>query len=247
MSATVHAEEEFLLDKKVQCKVCKQTFQTKMVRNSKIKRLDPDMDLRPRFMYIDTLKYEVTFCPYCGYAAMNRYFDLLVPRQAKLIQEQICSKYQPTVLDTSKTYTYDTAIERYKMALMNTMVKKGKTSELAYTCLKISWLLRGKAETMTGESPEEKKALEECKAEEEKYYEKAYNEFLNAIATEDFPICGMDQVTMDYLIAYMSYHFGKYEVASKSLSSVITSPSASPRMKDKALELKDEIVAKLRK
>ena len=52
---------------------------------------------------------------------------------------------------------------------------------------------------------------------------------------------------MDYLLAYMSYHFGKYEIASKFLAGVLSSGTASRRMKDLALDLKDDIVRKLRK
>ena len=47
-------EEEFLLAKTVRCKVCDQVFKTKVVKNGRVKRLEPDQDLRPRFQYIDT-------------------------------------------------------------------------------------------------------------------------------------------------------------------------------------------------
>ena len=70
---------------------------------------------------------------------------------------------------------------------------------------------------------------------------------MKAVSTEMFPICGMDQSTMDYLLAVMSFHYKKYDVASKTLANVITSASASRKMKDKALELKDEIIKELRK
>ncbi len=52
---------------------------------------------------------------------------------------------------------------------------------------------------------------------------------------------------MDYLLAVMSFHFKKYDVASKTLANVITSSVASRKMKDKALELKDEIIKELKK
>lgn len=243
----IPTEDEFLLEKNVQCKICDKTFKTKMVKNGRVKRLEPDKDLRPRFQYIDTLKYDVTSCPYCGYTAMNRYFEHIVPAQMKLIREEICSKFQPTMISNEKTISYDEAIERYKLALINTIVKKGKNSERAYTCLKISWLLRGKGETMPENTEEEKKARAECKQEEEMFYKQAYEGFMLATAKEMFPICGMEQSTVDYILSYMSFHFGKYEIASKYLASVITSPSASRRMKDMALDLKEQIMAALRK
>lgn len=243
----IPTEEEFLLEKKVQCKICDKTFKTILVKNGKIKRLEPDKDLRPRFQYIDTLKYDITSCPYCGYTAMNRYFEHIVPAQMKLIREEISSKFQPTMISDAKTISYEEALERYKLSLINTIVKKGKNSERAYTCLKIAWLLRGKAETMPEGTEEEKKAKAACKQEEEMFYKQAYEGLMLATTKEMFPICGMEQSTVDYMLSYMSYHFGKYEIASKYLASVVTSAAASRRMKDMALELKEEILEKLKK
>ena len=213
-------EEEFLLAKTVRCKVCDQVFKTKVVKNGRVKRLEPDQDLRPRFQYIDTLKYDVTSCPNCGYTAMNRYFDQIMPAQVKLIKEQIVSQFKPINTEERAFYTYDEAIDRYKLSLMSTVVKRGKDSEKAFTCLKIAWLLRGKA---------------------------AFDGFSLAISKENYPMCGMEQNTLDYLLAYMAFHFKQYEVASKFLSSVLTSPSASRRMKDVGLQLKEDIIAELKK
>ena len=67
----VHTEEEFLLDKNVRCPVCDHVFRTRVVKTGRVKRLEPDEDLRPRFQYIDTNKYDVSSCPRCGYTAMN--------------------------------------------------------------------------------------------------------------------------------------------------------------------------------
>ncbi len=240
-------EEEFLLAKTVRCKVCDQVFKTKVVKNGRVKRLEPDQDLRPRFQYIDTLKYDVTSCPNCGYTALNRYFDQIMPAQVKLVKEQIASKFKPTNTEEGAFYTYDEAIDRYKLSLMSTVVKRGKDSEKAYTCLKIAWLLRGKAETMPATTPQEQEALAECKKEEDAFYRQAFDGFSLAISKENYPMCGMEQNTVDYLLAYMAYHFKQYEIASKFLASVLTSPSASRRMKDVGLQLKEDIIAQLRK
>lgn len=55
-------ESSFLLDKAIRCTVCDKVFKTKMV-NSRVKRLEPDLDLRPRYEHIDTLKYNTKSCP----------------------------------------------------------------------------------------------------------------------------------------------------------------------------------------
>lgn len=56
--AEVPTEDSFLLAKAVRCAVCDKVFKRKMVKNGRVKREEPDRDLRPRFQYIDTLKYK---------------------------------------------------------------------------------------------------------------------------------------------------------------------------------------------
>ncbi|MBR2057863.1 MAG: DUF2225 domain-containing protein, partial [Fibrobacter sp.] len=48
------------------------------------------------------------------------------------------SRCLPRISD--KAPDYDTSIERYKLALYNSMVKRAKISEKSYICLKIAWL-----------------------------------------------------------------------------------------------------------
>ena len=243
----VPAEEEFLLDKNVRCRICDQVFKTKMVKNGRVKSLKSDKDLRPRTQYIDRLKYGITSCPYCGYTALNLEFEHLLPAQAKLVKEEICSKFQATIVPDETTISYDEAIEKHKLSLINTIVKRGKNSEKAYTCLRISWLLRGKIEGMPEGTEEEKKAKEEAKQEEEQFYQQAYEGFIVATAKEVPPFYGLEQSAIDYLLAYMSYHFKKFEIASKYLASVIQSPSAGRNVKEMALDLKEQIVAEIKK
>ncbi len=243
----IPTEDAFLLEKAIRCAVCDKVFKTKMIKNGRVKRLEPDKDLRPRFQYIDTIKYDVASCPFCGYTAMYRYFDHLSSMQLKMIKEQVCTNFKPSGEETVKVYDYDTAIDRYKLALFNTLVKKGKTSEKAYTCLKISWLYRGKYEEMDKEDPALEQARSDCKAQEEAFYQQAYEGFMKAVSSEMFPICGMDQSTMDYLLAVMASHYKKYDVASKCISNVMTSPAASKKMKDRAYDLKEQLVAEIKK
>ena len=63
---------------------------------------------------------------------------------------------------------------------------------------------------------------------------------------EDFPICGMDTFTMDFLLATLACHFKEYGFASKAVSNILGSQIADRRMKDRALDLKQEIVSKMR-
>ncbi len=79
----------------VRCPVCDKEFKTKMVKAGKVKRLEPDADLRPRQQYVDSLKYDVASCPNCGYTSLNRYFEHITMGQIKLIKEQISRNFHP--------------------------------------------------------------------------------------------------------------------------------------------------------
>ena len=56
----------------------------------------------------------------------------------------------------------------------------------------MSWLYRGWIEELSKAEKKDEKTLAECRKEEATYYEQAYEGFLKAIASENFPMCGMD-------------------------------------------------------
>ena len=110
-------EAAFLFPKKINCAVCREEFPTKRVRSAKLRRLQPDFDLRPRFQDIDTLKYDVDSCPFCGYTAMSNYFGPLSKLQISQILEQICMTFTPPTEEEPETFGYGRAIARYEQAL----------------------------------------------------------------------------------------------------------------------------------
>ena len=236
----VVTEEDFLFEKSVQCPVCDKDFKVKTVKTGKARLIGSDSDLRPKYQGIDTVKYDVIACPGCGYSALSRFFNYMTSHQAKTIKENVSANFKG-LPETGSLYTYDDAIARYKLALLNTVVKKAKMSERAYTCLKIAWLYRGKAETLPAETPDIDKVKAECKAAEKEFIANAYEGFSSAISKELFPICGMDEITLNYLLADLANQIGKKDDALKMISRVITSPAANQRIKDKARELKDSI------
>lgn len=247
-----HSESEFLLEKSLRCPVCERVFKTLQPKSGRVKREESDKDLRPRAAGIDIMKYNVCCCPGCGYTALSssKYFESVNPNQKKLIEEKVCKNFDPESVAAVykpdvKEWDYDTAISLHKLSLYNAVVKGAKTSEKAYNCLVLSWLLRGKAETLEGIA-DQKDEYEAVKREEEEYYAEAYEGLYKAMSTENFPIAGMDQTTLEYLLATMSYKYGKTDVAAKLLASIIQSPVTTQKIKDKARDLKDEIVASIK-
>lgn len=233
-------EADLLFEKSYTCPCCDKEFKVKTVRTGKVKLEGADTDLRPRYQLVDALKYDAIVCPNCGYAALNRFFNYLASMQRKLIKEQICDNFKG-LEEKNPVYSYDDAITRHKLALVNTVVKKGKTSERAYTCLKLAWVIRGKAESLPKETPDYDKIIKELKEEEDELLLNAYDGFTQAFMKENFPICGMDELTSSYLVADLARRSGKYEEALRWISKVITAREANERIKNKARELKELI------
>lgn len=231
-------EEDLLFDKSFVCPVCDEEFHSKMVRTGKVKLLSADTDLRPKYQLVDSLKYDALVCPKCGYAALSRFFKFMMPAQAKLIRENI-SKNFSGLKPSGNIYTYDDAIARHQLALANTVVKKAKPSEKAYTCLKMAWLCRGKAETLPKDTPDYEAEIKKLKEEEKELLSNAYDGFMAAFSKESFPMCGMDEITVTYLIADLARRTGKYEESSRWISRVLTSRVANERIKNKARDIKE--------
>ena len=246
-------EKELLLLKTVQCPICDKTFRSIQVKSGRARRKEPDVDLRPIFYDIDTNKYDVASCPHCGYTAMHRFWSGLSSLQIKLVKEGLCDKLKtpPTKEITElQCYSYDEAIGLYKLALYTANVKMGKASEKAYVCLKIAWLLRAKIEELLAKAEDKEKnqdAITIAQKEYMDYYAQAFEGLVEAMASERYPICGMDQNTMDLLIAAMAYYLGKYDYSARFVSGLLVSKTASPNIKKRAYELKELIVEKIKK
>ena len=245
-AAPVVQEQDFLFDKSYTCAVCDREFKEKTVKVGKAKLVGSDQDMRPKYEHIDMLKYDVIMCPNCGYTALSRYFKFLTGPQMKKIKENICENFRSRSQDTKETYTYEEALERYKMALANAIVKQTKASEKAYICLKTGWLLRGQGEHLDKNDPEYDKKKAEIDAQENEFLKNAFEGFVSARQSESFPMCGMDESTVDFLIAVLAMRFEKYDVASRLIANVIVSPGANTRMKDRARDIKEELVKKIK-
>ena len=236
-------EQEIIFDKSCICPICSYQFKVKAVKNSKARLVGSDFDLRPRYENIDVLKYDVMLCTKCGYTALSRFFKSVTNVQAKLIKDNITIAYKP-MEDTSVLYSYENALGRYKMALVNAIVKRAKVSERAYICLKTAWLLRGMGESLDKAAEDYAAKKAECETSELEFLKNAFNGFLESRGKESFPICGMDELTFDYLLAAIAVRFEEYDVASRLVSGIITKPNANARIKEKARDIKEMILKK---
>lgn len=236
-------EQDYLFLKSHQCPICDNEFKALAVRAGKVRSIGQDEDLRPLYRDIDPLKYDAIVCPKCGYAALNRYFNTIMPIQRKRIKENILPNFKG--MDVSNDlYDYDETILRYKMVLMSDVIGDVKKSRKAYTCLKYAWILRGKIEK---EGPKmEPEECEQLQKDEKECLQNAFEGYMQAFSTESFPMSGMDETTLAYLNAELAFKLEKYREALQLLSVVLGKKSISSRIKDKALDLKDRIRAQIK-
>ena len=239
-------EKDIVFDRKYTCPVCGEELTSKAVRSNRAKLLGTDSDLRARYDIIDPGKYDVILCHRCGYAALSRFFDKITQPQAKLVQEKISASVKITEYN-DPIYTYKEALERYQLALVNSVVKKSRASEKAYICLKSAWVIRGYKESLQESGSDDSQLIGQLEKQEEEFLQNAYKGFTEAIQNEEFPMCGMDEVTVDYLMAVLAARFQKYDVASRMVAAVLTSNAANPRVKDKARDLKEQILKDMKK
>lgn len=240
--AAKHAfsEAEYVYDKTYTCPVCDKEFKSKVVKHGKIKLENLDSDLRPIYQNMDPLKYDAIVCSNCGYAALSRFFKVVTSTQADLIKKNISAAFKG-LQERGEILTYDDAIARHKLALLCSVVKKAKTSERAYTCLKTAWVIRGKAENLPKDLPDYQTQKESLEKEELDFIAKAYEGFCEAFSKEAFPMCGMDEVTIMLLLAELARKTGKYDEASRWVSRILISREVKDRVKERAREIKELI------
>ncbi len=239
-------EKDYLLDKSFVCPVCDKAFSSKIMKTGKAKLVGTDIDLRYRYEGIDSIKYDLVTCPRCGYSALIRYFSTTMAAQAKLVKANIYGKVRLQELK-GETYSYEDMLERYKLALVCAIVKKAKDSEKAYICLKTAWLLRGYAEELELKNELTEPLRQDLKEQELEYIQNALDGFISAVQKENSPICGMDTLTMDYLIASLAYQVKKDDIAAKKLAEILVSNAANERVKNRARELKQLVLDRHRK
>ena len=180
---------------------------------------------------INPILYDVVVCEYCGYSALIKAFNSVTRIQADMIRSEISPNYKHYPYPSEPTL--DEAIGRYKLALMNAMVKNGKDGERAYICMRINWLYK-----LKGDAPDKEKVFADL----------TLKGLLSAVAKEHFPIAGvgLGESTAMYLIGAYSFILGDDKTAIKTLSELILSSKVSSRLKDMAMNLRDDINEKKR-
>lgn len=237
-------ENDVLFDKSAECPVCNEKFTYRAVRTGKARPVGQDQDLRTRYDKFEPAKYDVVVCPYCGYAVLTKYFTALPAAQVKLVREGIGGKVHGVA--NNPVLSYDDAIQRYQLALASSIVKHAKDSEKALVCLKMAWIMRGKRESLSGDEEDYDSIVSRLESDESEALKAAYEGFTNARKKETFPIAGMDEITIDYLLAVLSARFEQFDIAQKLIASILLNRTANNRIKERTRDLKEQVMAQMK-
>ena len=218
----------FIFEKSFDCPVCDKPFKANTTK-AKVKLEGVDEDLMPTYAPVDPLLYDALLCPNCGYCALRSVFLSINERQGEYILAEITPKYKhrprPPIMNI------DEAIADYKLALLNCMVKKGKLNEKGYICMKISWLYKRKEDTKN----------------ELAYIKQAYENFTEALSKEQLPFCGLDENTVNYILARFSMKLGLLDDSMRFISRIIVSSTISSRLKERAIDMKEVLRTMMKK
>lgn len=230
-------EEDVLFDKSYQCPICDHQFKVKAIRTGKLKLIEQDEELRPIYEnHIDPLKYDAITCPECGYSALTRYHKPVTSAQLRIIKQEFCANFKG-IQEETPCMSYQGALLRHKLSLICALKRNAKSSEKAYIFLKMAWLLRGALEETTLNESER----QEMTNEEAECLLKAYEGFMLAFSKEPFPMAGMDETSLRYIMAVLAHKLGKKEECVRMLAGVLGSKTAPQRIKDKAYDLKEAV------
>jgi len=182
--------DKYLYDKEVSCHVCNMKFSTKKARIRKIPVDKKDADFHIWYKEINPVFYNVWVCPNCGFSITESEHKPLSTEQKSLVLKNVGVKWNKR--DFGSERTWDQAVETHKLALFMGQLLGKPNGYLGGLSLRIAWLYR-----------------EQKNSEEDHYLLHALNYLEKAYAEETFPIAGLDEVSLSYLIGELKRVTGK--------------------------------------
>ena len=240
-SRPVHGELAILVDREYVCPICGNRLKVKDVSPEMVQSDGTDIDLRPRFKNIDVLKYRVIECPACGYADLSKTFTNVMEKERKALLDKRIRYDQKMTSEEKYAREYSDAYRYYKSALRCCLIRGSKSSQRGFTALYAAWLLRGWREKLRKNdfvvTPADVMGIDE----ERKLIKYALRNLKDADMSEDYPINGMDEGTLQYLLAALCYMQDEMKDASNYVSRALRDKGLRPNIHLMAEELRDHI------
>lgn len=201
------------------CPVCENAFNVTKVR-SRLITVKQDSDFCMHYRDVNPYYYSVWVCPHCGYAAQEAEFSALTGTAVELIKKFLAGR--AVSVDFGGVRTREQAIATFKLAIFFAGLIKLSNSKLAGLYLRLGWLYR------EGEQPEEERLA----------LLKAAELYDLAMTKERFPIGGMSELNLMYLVGELLRRTGQAEKSLMYFNRVVSNPQAKmeKRLMDMARE-----------
>ncbi len=198
---------ENLYNKAIKCPVCSKNFNITKVKAKGCKIASRDTDFCVYYENLNPIFYDIWVCEHCGYASQGEKFEEVNSKDCKILLEKLAPRW--TKRSFAGERNVDTAIEAFKLALLNLQVRNARSSEFAKICIRLAWLYRIKKDQ-----------------KEQEFIKHAVRYYSETYEKERFPVDKLDEFTCLYMIGELNRRAGNYEEAVKWLSRLISSPEA---------------------
>ncbi len=221
--------EEYIFEKTFTCPVCEKDFKSSKLKSKKAKLEKIDRDLRPIYNVLDSVAYDTISCTNCRYTGSNTNFNNVMESQVELLINGITNKVSKN--KHMMVYTYDYAIDRYKLAILSSYIKKGPASERAFYYMKLAWLYRSIND----------------KVREYYFLEQSYEGYSKAFIEEKFPMMGNDEHTFKLIISEIARIIGRYNEAKRWIGSLLVDRNVNEKIRKRGEDIKELITKDLKK
>lgn len=195
-------------EKEVSCPICLTSFHTITIKANKNIPIGKDADFRQIYADVTPYFYDVWVCPSCHYAAPKALF-LTVKHDETIAIAEVLSKSKLKLNPLGEREPHN-ALLCHKLALLCLSYRNIPASAIAGLCLKTAWIYR------ILRDPQELEYLQKAI----RYYEEAYT-------AERFPIAGLTEIRLQYLLGELYRRVKNYPQSIQWFGKVVMSPLAS--------------------
>ena len=193
-SVQINKKEKIIKDslyyKTIECPVCYTKSKVRAVRSSAPRVIKRDTDFMAHYGEVNPLLYGVLLCNECGYAGVGDHFNNIREKRKEAFIQEAAARWKK--MNIPDEHTIDFAIKQYKLALLSAVIKEAKASEKALICLRLSWLYR----------------LNHDEINEHIFQKEAIVGYEEADLSEDFPIPGLSENNLRYLLGELHRRVG---------------------------------------
>lgn len=191
----------FTVEKK--CPVCGETTRVVKVK-SKLLAERTDEDFCVHYKDFNPYFYKIWFCEHCGFAADEKTFLGSIPLTHKRKIQEFLNSRKLGLKFVEERQVPD-AVASFKLAIFYTELTGQSLAKRAGLYLELGWIYRASEE----------------KEREDEMLERAISLYDRSLMTERYPINGLSDNTVIYLIGALYYRLHDFEKSTQYLSRII--------------------------